>query len=243
MATKKTFGQAFKTARNIFKKSGSAADYTFKYGGKLYNILQKGETKKGVMEKFGSGASPAKDKRGVTRSLRPKLRPKPKKIIKDTSRDPEYAPGNFGSRKKPLITVTILEPAKTSEGDPEIAELQRRVKSARSAAEVREIVEESGIKISAAKMTVLLDELEKAGLFNFKPAKPKPSPRVENVEKPNRTITKSKKMSNAADIKRFKERYPSRLAKIKIGDIVYFDPNRTNLQDNPAIVMINSKGK
>ena len=117
MATKKTFGQAFKTARNKFKKSGSAADYTFKYGEKLYNVLQKGETKKGVMEKFGSGASPAKDKKGIkrqgiTRSLRPKLRPESKKIIKDTSRDPEYAPGNFGSRKKSPIIVTTLEPAK-----------------------------------------------------------------------------------------------------------------------------------
>jgi len=126
MATKKTFGEAFKTARNKFKKSGSAADYTFKYGEKLYNILQKGETKKGVMEKFGSGASPAKDKKGgpgkrstpmkdgITRSLRPKLRPEPKKIIKDTSRDPEYAPGNFGSGKKSSITVTELDPVKKS---------------------------------------------------------------------------------------------------------------------------------
>ena len=124
MATKKTFGQAFKTARNKFKKSGSAADYTFKHSGESYTILQKGETKKSVMEKFGSGASPAKDKKGepgkrsapmkggITRSLRPKLRPESKKIIKDTSRDPEYAPGNFGSRKKSPIIVTTLEPAK-----------------------------------------------------------------------------------------------------------------------------------
>ena len=63
------------------------------------------------------------------------------------------------------------------------------------------------------------------------------------VKKPSRTTTKSRKMSNAAVVKLFKEMYPSRLANIKIGDVVYFDPNRTNKQDNPAIVMIKSKGK
>ena len=50
-------------------------------------------------------------------------------------------------------------------------------------------------------------------------------------------------MSNAAVVKLFKEMYPSRLANIKIGDIVYFDPNKTNPQGNAAVVMISSKGK
>ena len=62
---KETFGQAFKRNRKKFMNSGSAADYTFKHNGKSYNILQKGETKAGVMKKF---SAPKK-------SLRPKLRP------------------------------------------------------------------------------------------------------------------------------------------------------------------------
>ena len=61
---KETFGQAFKRNRKKFMNSGSAADYTFKHNGKSYNILQKGETKAGVMKKF---SAPKK-------SLRPKLR-------------------------------------------------------------------------------------------------------------------------------------------------------------------------
>ena len=62
---KETFGQAFKRNRKKFMDSGSAGDYTFKHEGKSYNILQKGETKAGVMKKF---SAPKK-------SLRPKLRP------------------------------------------------------------------------------------------------------------------------------------------------------------------------
>ena len=62
---KETFGQAFKRNRKKFMNSGSAADYTFKHNGKSYNILQKGETKAGVMKKF---SAPKK-------SLRPKTRP------------------------------------------------------------------------------------------------------------------------------------------------------------------------
>ena len=62
---KETFGQAFKRNRNKFKSSGSAADYTFKHNGKSYNILQKGETKAGVMKKFSAPKT----------SVRPKLRP------------------------------------------------------------------------------------------------------------------------------------------------------------------------
>ena len=64
---KETFSQAFKRNRNKFKSSGSAADYTFKHEGKSYNILQKGETKAGVMKKFSA----------PTKSVRPKLRPAP----------------------------------------------------------------------------------------------------------------------------------------------------------------------
>jgi len=62
---KETFGQAFKRNRKKFMNSGSAADYTFKHNGKSYNILQKGETKAGVMKKFSAPKT----------SLRPKVRP------------------------------------------------------------------------------------------------------------------------------------------------------------------------
>jgi len=62
---KETFGQAFKRNRKKFINSGSAADYTFKHNGKSYNILQKGETKAGVMKKFSAPKT----------SVRPKLRP------------------------------------------------------------------------------------------------------------------------------------------------------------------------
>ena len=61
---KETFGQAFKRSRKKFINSGSAADYTFKHNGKSYNILQKGETKAGVMKKFSAPKT----------SVRPKLR-------------------------------------------------------------------------------------------------------------------------------------------------------------------------
>lgn len=62
---KETFGQAFKRNRKKFMNSGSAADYTFKHNGKSYNILQKGETKAGVMKKFSAPKT----------SVRPKTRP------------------------------------------------------------------------------------------------------------------------------------------------------------------------
>lgn len=62
---KETFGQAFKRNRKKFMNSGSAADYTFKHEGKSYNILQKGETKAGVMKKFSAPKT----------SVRPKTRP------------------------------------------------------------------------------------------------------------------------------------------------------------------------
>lgn len=62
---KETFGQAFKRNRKKFMDSGSAGDYTFKHNGKSYNILQKGETKAGVMKKFSAPKT----------SVRPKVRP------------------------------------------------------------------------------------------------------------------------------------------------------------------------
>lgn len=174
------------------------------------------------------------------------------------------------SSKNPVKVKT--SPSKNIKNtlDRRIGKLTSAVKKAKSPAEVRQLFKDMNISVTKSKLEPLLKQLELKGNFNFKPAKPKPSPKVEkpktknvqlesfvskkpkpkNVQpesfvskKPNRTTTQRRKMSNAAVVKLFKEMYPSRLAKIKIGDIVYFDPNRTNPQGNPAIVMISSKGK
>tara|TARA_R100000900_G_scaffold136342_1_gene114271 strand:- start:120 stop:845 length:726 start_codon:yes stop_codon:yes gene_type:complete len=233
------FDKAFAAARRKFKKTGDANHYTFYFKGEgregRFTVNLKGETKKDLMAKFAPGSknTGANYKVKGKDKVRPKLRPKGSTVV---------------SKEKPeVILEAFSQPAKKIKGDPAIAKLQKRIEGARSAAEVREIVKDSGIKIPAAKMTVLLGKLKKAGLFNFQPAKPKPSPKVEkskpSVKKPNRTTTQRRKMSNAAVVKFFKEMYPSKLANIKIGDIVYFDPNKTNPQGNAAVVMISSKGK
>lgn len=243
------------------KSAQEAGSIYYSKGGKKMAAVLKGDLGKDqslrsfMNEKLKGGANykvKGKDK------VRPKLRrgvidPKGQNVGKDYETYPEKIAGIsrsdmlkiIDSSKNPVKSKTVSASNRREEAPT--VKLQRRIEGARSAAEVREIVNNSGIKIPAAKMTVLLSKLEKAGLFNFKPAKPKPSPKVEKskptVKKPNRTTTKSRKMSNAAVVKLFKEMYPSKLANIKIGDIVYFDPNRTNKQDNPAIVMIKSKGK
>lgn len=243
------------------KSAQEAGSIYYSKGGKKMAAVLKGDLGKDqslrsfMNEKLKGGANykvKGKDK------VRPKLRrgvidSKGQNVGKDYETYPEKIAGIsrsdmlkiIDSSKNPVKSKTVSASNRREEAPT--VKLQRRIEGARSAAEVREIVNNSGIKIPAAKMTVLLGKLEKAGLFNFKPAKPKPSPKVEKskptVKKPNRTTTKSRKMSNAAVVKLFKEMYPSRLANIKIGDIVYFDPNRTNKQDNPAIVMIKSKGK
>ena len=107
---KETFGQAFKRNRKKFMDSGSAGDYTFKHEGKSYNILQKGETKAGVMKKF---SAPKK-------SLRPKLRPSSgvsentKKKITSTVRDvmavkalPEDGPDKTPRKTKPRVANSV----------------------------------------------------------------------------------------------------------------------------------------
>jgi len=251
------------------KSAQEAGSIYYSKGGKKMAAVLKGDLGKGqslrsfMNEKLKGGAN--YKVKGIAK-VRPKLRrgvidPKGQNVGKDYETYPEKIAGIsrsdmlkiIDSSKNPVKSKTISASNRREEAPT--VKLQRRIEGARSAAEVREIVNNSGIKIPAAKMTALLGKLEKAGLFNFKPTKPKPSSKVEkpkpkNVQpesfvskKPNRTITKSRKMSNAAVVKLFKEMYPSRLANIKIGDTVYFDPNRTNKQDNPAIVMIKSKGK
>jgi len=61
-----SFGEAFKAARKKFENSGSAGDFVFTWKGNKYNVLKKGESKKGAMKKFSVPKT----------SLRPKLRPK-----------------------------------------------------------------------------------------------------------------------------------------------------------------------
>ena len=61
-----SFGEAFKAARKKFENSGSAGDFVFTWKGNKYNVLKKGESKKGAMKKFSASKT----------SLRPKLRPK-----------------------------------------------------------------------------------------------------------------------------------------------------------------------
>ena len=62
-----SFKQAFAEARRKFRKEPTEANYTFTWpkgkGGKKYNILQEGETKKSVMEKYGKSSAPEKSPR------------------------------------------------------------------------------------------------------------------------------------------------------------------------------------
>ena len=94
---KETFGQAFKRNRNKFKSSGSAADYTFKHEGKSYNILQKGETKAGVMKKF---SEPQK-------RVRPKLRPD--KLIQQRKAFGRDRETDISANTKKKITSTVRD--------------------------------------------------------------------------------------------------------------------------------------
>ena len=234
------FDRAFAAARKKFKKTGDANDYTFYFKGEgregRFTVNQKGETKKNLMAKFAPGSknTGANYKVRGDANVRPKLRPRDNTVV---------------SEKKPeVILKTILPPAKTSEikGDPAIDKLQKRIEGARSAAEVRKIINESStIKISAAKMETLLDTLSTAGLFNFKPKKPKPAPSVKKP-KPNEPAqrkvipTKKRIISNAAVRKFMRKEFPDRLSKIEIGDTVFF---RTNAAGDPVVSSILKKVK
>ena len=234
------FDRAFAAARKKFKKTGDANDYTFYFKGEgregRFTVNQKGETKKNLMAKFAPGSknTGANYKVRGDANVRPKLRPRDNTVV---------------SEKKPeVILKTILPPAKTSEikGDPAIDKLQKRIEGARSAAEVRKIINESStIKISATKMKTLLDTLSTAGLFNFKPTKPKPAPSVKKP-KPNEPAqrkvipTKKRIISNAAVRKFMRKEFPGRLSNIEIGDTVFF---RTNAAGDPVVSSILKKVK
>ena len=229
------FDRAFAAARKKFKKTGDANDYTFYFKGEgregRFTVNQKGETKKNLMAKFAPGSknTGANYKVKGDANVRPKLRPRDNTVV---------------SKKKPeVILKTILPPA---QGDPAIAKLQKRIEGARSAAEVRKIVDESStIKISDTKMKTLLDTLSTAGLFNFKPTKPKPAPSVKKP-KPNEPAqrkvipTKKRIISNAAVRKFMRKEFPGRLSNIEIGDTVFF---RTNTAGDPVVSSILKKVK
>jgi len=129
---KETFGQAFKRNRKKFMNSGSAADYTFKHNGKSYNILQKGETKAGVMKKF---SAPKK-------SLRPKTRPS--------------AGISANTKKKIEETVKkVATPSATTSKDKgsSYEERQRQLRKDKAAAAKRKAIRRS----SAASKTLGTD--------------------------------------------------------------------------------------
>lgn len=249
------FDRAFAAARKKFKKTGDANDYTFYFKGEgregRFTVNQKGETKKNLMAKFAPGSKntganyqvKGKDK------VRPKLRPKSAEsgqlnAGQIAAQELVYKKlgGKLGGNPE-VILKTILPPAK---GDPAIAKLQKRIEGARSAAEVRKIVDESStIKISDTKMETLLDTLSTAGLFNFKPTKPKPAPSVKKP-KPNKPAqrkvipTKKRIISNAAVRKFMRKEFPGRLSNIEIGDTVFF---RTNAAGDPVVSSILKKVK
>ena len=253
------FDRAFAAARKKFKKTGDANDYTFYFKGEgregRFTVNQKGETKKDLMAKFAPGSknTGANYKVKGKDKVRPKLRPKSTESGELNAE--QRAAQNLVYKKlggklegnPEVILKTILPPAKTSEikGDPAIAKLQKRIKGARSAAEVREIVKNSGIKIPPAKMKVLLGKLEKTGLFDFKPAQPRPAP---SVKKPNpnepakRKVIPTKKriISNAAIRESMRKKFPGRLSNIEIGDTVFF---RTNAAGDPVVASILKKVK
>ena len=245
------FDRAFAAARKKFKKTGDANDYTFYFKGEgregRFTVNQKGETKKGLMAKFAPGSknTGANYKVRTAAKVRPKLRPK-------SAESGQLNAGQIAAQKlvykkfggePEAILKTILPPAK---GDPAIAKLQKRIEGARSAAEVRKIVDESStIKISDTKMKTLLDTLSTAGLFNFKPTKPKPAPSVKKP-KPNEPAqrkvipTKKRIISNAAVRKFMRKEFPGRLSNIEIGDTVFF---RTNAAGDPVVASILKKVK
>ena len=245
------FDRAFAAARKKFKKTGDANDYTFYFKGEgregRFTVNQKGETKKGLMAKFAPGSknTGANYKVKGKDKVRPKLRPK-------SAESGQLNAGQIAAQKlvykkfggePEVILKTILPPAK---GDPAIAKLQKRIEGARSAAEVRKIVDESStIKISDTKMKTLLDTLSTAGLFNFKPTKPKPAPSVKKP-KPNEPAqrkvipTKKRIISNAAVRKFMRKEFPGRLSNIEIGDTVFF---RTNAAGDPVVSSILKKVK
>jgi hypothetical protein len=122
-----SFKQAFAEARRKFRKEPTEANYTFTWKGKKYNILQEGETKKSVMEKYGKSSAPEK-------SPRPSARPSksessgssssgPKKRLgyepnTDTTDDARASRGSGRTSDKPKSTSSSSGPSTPPNNKP-----------------------------------------------------------------------------------------------------------------------------
>ena len=121
-----SFKQAFAEARKKFRKEPTEDNYTFTWKGKKYNILQEGETKKSVMEKFKPSAP--------EKSPRPSARPSksessgssssgPKKRLgyepnTDTTDDARASRGSGRTSDKPKSTSSSSGPSTRPNNKP-----------------------------------------------------------------------------------------------------------------------------
>ena len=140
---KETFSQAFKRNRKKFMDSGSAADYTFKHNGKSYNILQKGETKAGVMKKFSAPKTSVRPKARPAKPAGPSTQNKsdnkistPKKINRTEAEEKAAAAKRKAIRRSSAASKTLgTDPAPRKESGPMSARaVQRKANSAKVAA-------------------------------------------------------------------------------------------------------------
>jgi len=121
-----SFKQAFAEARRKFRKEPTEANYTFTWpkgkGGKKYNILQKGETKKSVFEKFKPSAP--------EKSPRPSARPsKPEKRLgyepnTDTTDDARASRGSGRTSDGPKSTSSSSGPSTRPNNKPKDSRTQ-----------------------------------------------------------------------------------------------------------------------
>tara|TARA_R110000803_G_C11895123_1_gene311401 strand:+ start:51 stop:869 length:819 start_codon:yes stop_codon:yes gene_type:complete len=216
--------------------------------GSFMNEQLKGSKSTGANYKV-KGIGKVRPKLRPKSGMKPIVDPKGQNVGKDTATFPEKIAGI--SRKDMLKIIDsseprlessdlVLEMAVKKETAPTV-KLQKLIESARSPAEVREIVKNSGVKISPDKMTTLLKKLKTAGLFDFTPTQPKPASKVEKI-KPKRKVVSTKKrlIANAAVRDFMRKEFPERLKNIKVGDTVFF---RTNAAGDPVVASIVKKGK
>ena len=100
-----SFGEAFKAARKKFENSGSAGDFVFTWKGNKYNVLKKGESKKGAMKKFSAPKT----------SVRPKLRPKKKEAPKKKDAISDEQRKRQATTPKKALKNSAMSPAQQIE--------------------------------------------------------------------------------------------------------------------------------
>ena len=100
-----SFGEAFKAARKKFENSGSAGDFVFTWKGNKYNVLKKGESKKGAMKKFSAPKT----------SVRPKLRPKKKEAPKKKDAISDEQKKRQATTPKKALKNSAMSPAQQIE--------------------------------------------------------------------------------------------------------------------------------